>query len=103
MAALTPVGEALVLTEERDWVGPRYCLDIFGEAINLLPQPGFKLCMVHPKPSHYTDYTILEMPTTVFGSLISTKAIFILLQLLAKLLRPERTHYYLYIINRFLV
>lgn len=31
MAALTPVGEALVLTEERDWVGPRYCLDIFGE------------------------------------------------------------------------
>ena len=56
MAALTAVGEAQVLTEEkRDWVGPRYCLDIFGEEVNLLSLPGFKLCIVHPKPSHYTD------------------------------------------------
>jgi hypothetical protein len=88
VAALTPVGEALVLTEKRDWVGPKYCLDIFGEEINLLPLPGFILCMVHPKPSHYTGYTILDLPTIVFGSLINTKAIFILSQHFAKLLRP---------------
>ena len=69
----------------------------------LLSLSGFKLCMVHTKPSHYTDYTILDLPTIVFGSLINTKAIFILLQLLTKLLRPERTYYYLYIINRFWV
>jgi hypothetical protein len=102
VAALTPVGKALVLTEEeRDWVGPRYCLEISGEDINLLRLPGFRLCTVHPKPSLYTDYTILDLPTVVFGSLINTKSIFILLQRFTKLLRPERTHYYLYIINRF--
>jgi len=101
VAALTTVGEALVLTEERDCVGPRYCLDIFGEEINLLPRQDSESCIVHPKPSHYTDYTILDLPTIVFGSLINTKAIFILSQLFAKLLRPERTHHYLYITNRF--
>jgi hypothetical protein len=51
----------------------------FGEEINFLPLPGFRLYMVHPEPRHCTDYTISDLPATVFGSLINITAIFILL------------------------
>ena len=48
LATLTPVGEALVPTEQERLGWPQGQSGHFGEEINLLPLAGFKLWMVQP-------------------------------------------------------